>query len=412
MVPGSISIWEVGFSSMNTLAEVKSFLLPNEPSLKNLLFLPTLSKLAFTLKGKVLIWDAKKSKPLLDFVVRDSCKKMSFSSDGHFFAYATKEEVHLWKESPIGYTLHQNLTFRSVLADMGLLFSPNGESIIMFNDCSVSLWLTGDPIISPSSTQYNEQDGFLLEISTAEMLATVELEEGKVVILDLNSGDPQLVIDVGMQVRCLRATGSMVVVANSEKVVAWDIPAGGSALNARMNIDDSVHITMFDHSPWTPSPFIHSISVSPDLNYFAIILKTTKSAGCLSIYNTWTGERLASTTVELKSGLHFTPDGCEIWSIPWSGPVARWSITQSESHLINLKCLEPIMRPLGVARPKESSCGYRVTDDGWILSPTQKRLLWLPHHWQSLYSNGVWKGQFLMFLLDGLSEFVLFECLE
>ena len=47
------------------------------------------------------------------------------------------------------------------------------------------------------------------------------------------------------------------------------------------------------------------------------------------------------------------------------------------------------------ALPWQSSRGYEVTHDGWILSPTQKRLLWLPHRWRSDEEDRKWGGAFL-----------------
>ena len=61
---------------------------------------------------------------------------------------------------------------------------------------------------------------------------------------------------------------------------------------------------------------------------------------------------------------------------------------------------------------RESSRGYAVTDDRWVLSPSQKRLLWLPHSWRSGEWGRAWGGRFLGLLHDELSEVVVLECLE
>ena len=69
VAPGSISIWEVGFNSVSTLAEVETLTLPDKIHSSegiDILFLPTLTQLAFTLEKKVLIWDAQGSNLLLD----------------------------------------------------------------------------------------------------------------------------------------------------------------------------------------------------------------------------------------------------------------------------------------------------------------------------------------------------------
>ena len=59
-----------------------------------------------------------------------------------------------------------------------------------------------------------------------------------------------------------------------------------------------------------------------------------------------------------------------------------------------------------------SNHDYEVTDDGWVLSPSRKRLLWLPHRWRSKEEHRRWDGRFLG-LLDGqLAEVVILEFFE
>jgi WD40 repeat protein len=66
--PGSITVWEVGFTSIHTLTEVESLPAPDDIGSEECLFLPTRSRLAFILNRKaVLVWDARDSKLLLNF---------------------------------------------------------------------------------------------------------------------------------------------------------------------------------------------------------------------------------------------------------------------------------------------------------------------------------------------------------
>ena len=415
-VPGVIKIWEVGFSSKN-MSEVKTLLLPDKLASASLISRPTLSRIVSTYATDILIWDAQNSKVLLEFELESWIETKSFSPDGSSFVCITHYHfLYLWKETPVGYTLHQKAQVIMHSGSMDLLFSPNAESIVMYDGYSVHLLTTGDPIIYPSrnSDRYVHYTDILLKISPDETLAVAQLELKEIIILDLKSGDVRLAIDVHGLFYYLGVAGSKVIVADREGLVALDIPARGSALNARVNIDNCVYTT-FDHSPWTPSQYGKILSISPDLNCIAIIQKTTESAGCLSIFNTWTGKCLTSAAAELElnSLPYFTPDGCEVWNVPSRGLVARWTIIkESQSHLINLEPLEPITCPLGIRNLQESPLGDKVTNDGWILSPTQKRLLWLPHHWQLSQRKKVWQGQFFMFLFHDISEYVLLECLE
>ena len=96
----SLTIWEVEFSSKCPPTEVKSLLIPKKnPGPYMSFFLPNLSRLVFINQDSLFIWDTQYSKLLLDTVVRE-CGKMSFSSDGHFFACgASGPEIYLWKVS-------------------------------------------------------------------------------------------------------------------------------------------------------------------------------------------------------------------------------------------------------------------------------------------------------------------------
>ena len=58
MKPGSITIWEIGFTSEHMLAEIESLPAPDDTGSGDHLFLPTLSQLAFILQEMILIWDA------------------------------------------------------------------------------------------------------------------------------------------------------------------------------------------------------------------------------------------------------------------------------------------------------------------------------------------------------------------
>ena len=150
---GSLTIWEAEFNSIHTLAEVNSFPTPDnincgEHYETEYLFLPTLSRLAFILRDTVSVWDAQASKLLLNFrgdvrstgfLGSDQSTDMSFSPDGRFFAYlAIGVGIHLWKDSPAGYMLHQIVKPASHTFISPLL-SPNGESIIAFSDSTIQL---------------------------------------------------------------------------------------------------------------------------------------------------------------------------------------------------------------------------------------------------------------------------------
>ena len=110
---------------------------------------------------------------------------------------------------------------------------------------------------------------------------------------------------------------------------------------------------------------------------------------------------------------YFTPDGREIWGVSQKSSAMRgWQVIENnESGVTMLRPLGPKVCPSG-ALPWQSSRGYEVTDGGWILSSTRKRLLWLPHRWRSDERSRMWNGQFLGLWHGELQEIVILEFLE
>ena len=181
--PRSITIWEVGFTSIHTLAEVETLPAPDDIGSEESLFLPARSRLAFILREAVLVWDTQHSTLLLNFVGDKEPRGISFTSDGRFFACGTiGQEIHLWKESPTGYVLHRKLV-SSIVGESALIYilredttpllSPDGDSIITSKYSETQLWRTADPITSLSSvpTQLADLTHFILRFSPDTSLA-------------------------------------------------------------------------------------------------------------------------------------------------------------------------------------------------------------------------------------------------
>ena len=436
--PGSIIVWEAAFTSIHTPAMVESFLAPNEVAdltLTNPVFLPALSQLAFTAKDttsiqdspdpwsvdllsdltviaqdKILVWDARNSR----FLLKDGpistpssdgpSHSMSFSSDGSFFSCGTSGgEMYVWKRSLAEYILHQKLAFPWPKP----LLSPNGKSIITIDHLKIYLWHTRDQLLSlPSVPVHEGRSDFLLGFSPNEELAASARHRGSTVtVLDLLSGDLRLTIDTGMEIWCLGATGSAVVVAGEGKIMTWSLPAENH-VNARASVNDSIHTTMLDCSDLS-NPTEESISL--DLGRIAVTGYSHSFDVHLQIHDMSTGRRLAG--IEVPEGTtDFTLREHEVWYM--DREVKGWKIIEDgESGITELEPLETSTRPPQVF-PWQSRLGYEVTHDGWVLSPTQKRLAWLPHHWRSLEKTRVWGGRLLGLRQHGLSEVVILEFVE
>ena len=426
---GSIAIWEAQFTSTGELAEVESLPTPDEVvDGNNFLFLPVLSRLAFTLQGTISVWDTKESKFLLESgSIQNSqdtqtpnpprfSSGSSFSSDGRFFACMTVgREVYVWKESSSGYyDLHQKLRFTTAIARARPIISPSGESIIASIRPTTHLWTTKDPTLSSSPPTLQNSHNFVLTLSPNETLAAFARKEGTVVtLLDIGSGKPRLTINTGWRrVLCLGMTDNTVIVVSGEEIVAWNVPAKKCTLNATANIENSIRTTKF--SPRSAGfPYA---SLSPDLSHVVIVVRWPSSGDSdLEIYDVSTGRKVTSV---YKAWVEpqLTGGGHQLWDVI-SSSVTGWKIVRdgepnrSARSYTTLELLTPTERPSDIF-PWQSTRGYKVTDDGWVLSPAQKRLLWLPHDWRSHERNRMWSGRFLGLLHGRLPDVVILEFLD
>ena len=412
--PGSITIWEVGFASIHTLRVVKSLPAPGKINCSGAsLFLPTHSRLAFTHKKAVQIWDTQDSKFLLKFPTSSKPIWMSSSSNGSFFACETGSSgVYLWKESPTGYTLHQTLPSHSQEI-IKLLLSPSGESTIEIRQTRIQLRHTRDSIISPPSilaqstpsARYN----YILELSPDEELGAVaQLWEKTAIVLDLKSGSPRLRIDTGMSILGLRVTGSTVVVVGDGKVITWNIPAKDCAPNASINAKKAVQITKLNKLAIHRSGRTLGASISPNLNHIALLEQEIGGSSGVTFYNMSTGRYLRYGGIKSSSHrLWFTQDGCECWCGVLESAATGWTIPKDGIPSLKTNDTRP---PSPREPPWESSCGYIITDDQqWVLNSSQERLLWLPTHWRPGGKYITWGRQFLGLLGHELPEPVILE---
>ena len=405
VVSGSITIWEVSFTSANAPTQISSLSTPgNFSEEKKFVFLPALSWLAFILEGRVLVWDTQHCKILLDSTDVKDPEHMSFSPDGHFFICGTySPEYHLWKQSPDGYLPHQKLVSGTRYANP--IVSPSGESIITSDDQILQLWHTSNSPTSPPSITTQHTKDFLLEFSPDESLVAVTQRlDHTVTILNVKSSKPQLVIDTSVRIYGIRITESRIIVVGDKKIITWELPAGSCILNTQGDINH-VQTTTFKHPEAVDVLYA---SISPDLNYFAISHAGFVIENDLIIYNMHTGEELAVVAETDRALPGFTPDGNRVWCATPHGMVNQWAIVKDDrSNTIELEHLEGIEEPLS-GFPWHSSCGYQATDDGWILSPNGKHLLWLPHQWR-LKRERRWAGRFIALFYGGLQEVVILE---
>ena len=415
--PGSITTWKIGFTPTNAPTEVQSLATPsNSHRMSHLLLHPGLSRLAFTAGGRVKVWSAQDSKFLLDSVDVMWPRRMSFSLDGHFFACGTSgPKFYLWEESPTGYTLHRR--FASSIGMSKPLVSPNGELIVAFGDSAIQLWRTTDSTTSPSTPltpgSYRSGESFILGFSPDGALAAVtRMGDETVTVLDLEAGAPRLIIDTGMEVYGLGLDGSVIVVVGEGKIISWSLPAVDRVLQPRVNVNDDIRATAFNHPSFPTFAPRPTASVSPDLGHIAIVEGRGHMGSYLHLYDVHTGQCLVSVPIRFEASPWFTLDGREIWCVTDRGEAELWGITEdSDSNAAELEHLESTTHPPD-GFPRQPPRGYAATGGRWVLGSSGKRLLWLPPHWRSDGRNWMWGGRFLALIDRELPEPVILELEE
>ena len=376
---GSITIWEVSFTSTNAPIQISSLPTPDNLPLRQFV-LPTLHHLAFILKGRVLVWDAQCQKILLDSIDVKNPKKLSFSLNGHFLICETDNlEFHLWKKSPDSYLPHQKFVSSAGRATT-VIISPNGQSIVSFSISTLWLWhiassstssitsiTSTTPATLATSTSFSTiapYNDFLLEFFPDEPLIAIAQWLGNTVtILNVKSGNQQLVIDAGIDTKIcgMGIIGSKIIAIGDGKVMTWELPVGDYVPNTQRDINKTLLTTVLEHPDFTENL---RASISPDLSYVAFGNRVGETLWICNINN---GKTLVATrSWGLIPG--FTPDGNEVWYASHNGQVDKWAIVKDDgSEAIELEKFQKYERPSS-GFPWHSSCGYQVTDDGWILS--------------------------------------------
>ena len=420
--PKFIRIWQSPFTLEHPPVEVASFPVPDGIYHDDFPLPPYLSLLAFVLRDTIQAWDLKASELLLKSELtqdkwthafkRGGLSWDSFSSDGRFFVYRNFGEVCVYKESPAGYLLHQRLPFSTAHSPPRL--SPNGESIIIPVGSIIHRSHTRDQVLSLPSvpTMGSSIEKSTLGFSPDNNFAAFARKEGKTVItIDLQSGEPKWKVDMGVEIECLGVTGGTIIVVGDNSIVTWNLPSGDRTFNASVN--DIARVTIHGRlrQQYYPDE-ADCMSISPDPS--RIVLATCfSSVWGLEVYDVSTGWCLTWIKTHAPLSSRFTQDGREVWvwdnDEPWKRE--HYEITEdSESGTIEIKHQRTPPRPRGFYQ--ESSRGYTVTDDWWVLSPSQKRLLWLPHRWRMGEKDRAWGGRFLGLLSCKLSEVAIVEFLE
>ena len=390
----SITIWQVSFTSGHPPSKIGSLSIPKNFSSNGLILLLTLSWFAFIYGRNIHVWDAQHNKVLLKHQSGSYPRSggFAFSSDGCFFSCASqKNGSYLWKEGSDGYLPHQKLESS---IEEAVLISPNGESVILDGGQMLQLLPAANSptsISSFSTKDVTPNGSFFIEFVPDESLVAFAQESSHtVIILDITSGNPLLVLDTHVKIYGLRMTRDKIIVVSGTNIHTWNLPARDSIVYASRNINNSFKTTILESS----SPInIYYGSISPDLNY--LFCKPSFFSNDCQPFNMKTGQKLGNA----HSGggmLGFTESGNEVWSAGSGGGMDKWQIVEGNgSDAIRLNQIWRGEKPQSEF-PWHSPSGYQITDEGWILSSSGKQLLWLPHHWwPNKVTQKKWDGKFL-----------------
>jgi hypothetical protein len=187
----TITIWEVGFISGGTPAEVETLPAPDNfgPIVSSVdkifcpdvQFLPTPCLLSITSKGRALVWDVQNSRWLLDCTDTSTCPIITFSSNGNFFAYTTSDSICLWKNSPTGYLSHR---IPAPMAEYfsGPLLSQNGESITAFSSHKIWFWHTNKFTTHPPSILTQDHQSLRISSWTFPLMEAWQKLQGRIAL--------------------------------------------------------------------------------------------------------------------------------------------------------------------------------------------------------------------------------------
>lgn len=410
----SIAVWEARFASTDASTRSETLPIPEEfdPS-EEFIFHPAPFRLAFILKGNVLVWDTQRSKFLLRSGDAKTPRNMTFSLNGGFFACGTNgPDICLWRESSDEYIFHEkhlsNARERAMLCKPR--FSPDGQSIIATFDSTLQLW----PTFSPANSIVIEPDSnetFIMDISPdRSWAAAARLADKKTIALNISSSlARRLIIKTGMKIYGLKVDCSSVTAIGHGRVITWSLPSPQDRIfsDDEVGVDESVRTTTFDPSPFLGVPVTPSAAMSPDLKRLVVMGEDVGGEIGLNLYDVSTGQRLAGIPLGNAWRLpFFTSDGREIWCDAFHGREMGWAIVEdSESGHPTLEPLDSRQHQRGT--PWRPTRDYRMTDDGWILSASGKRMLWLPPHLQSDGINVGWGGQYLGLLHSELEQAIV-----
>ena len=291
----------------------------------------------------------------------------SFSSDASLFALSTWTSAQIWK-----YTSGCYVPWREFLQDKAhplhstLQFSPTLSSILSYHDKFLYMWHLDDPPIIVHSDTHTPPT--VVPSSCGTYVVTYHWRSSSINITNLRSQIPPQSIDTNMEIRLLGLTGNVLLVWDSNELVAWLLTEEGAVNGVSAN-EMASHI----NSIWTIS--------SPE-NPFFLIENQAVVVECggriVQVYHTGTGRVLESTPHRL-GGFY---------------PLQSIQLCHHYPHYCKLKWLDSKVGDKSLVTPITIS-------DGWVKDLEGKHWLWIPTNWRVDFNQAAWLPNTTLWLNPG-----------
>ena len=281
-----------------------------------------------------------------------------FSSDGSLFAAPQQSTVHIWKYDSGYYVLRWGLRCQGLL-NSPLRFSPTLSSILGNSRDILQVWRLHE--LPTTSETYRQQCVGLSRSGTR--VATAYKGESTITISDLLAQTPPQFIDTDMAIDGMVLTCNVLLVVDSEKLVAWLLTEEGL-------VDDVIGDGRVGRSDriWTISQPWQSLAFQVEgqvgaIRYNGIFLHLR--------YHTETGDVLHSTQAPSYHSI-----------FRWHSLTGTFRGRDYLRHYDFSQCSIP---------PKDRWQTSRSTlQEGWVKDSEGKRRLWVPVEWRAEWDLEDW----------------------
>ena len=328
-------------------------------------FSPSTYRVSISGHGTLRVLDVRSSNFLLEAL--GDFTSSQFSSDGCLFAASHWDGIRIWKYTTGSYTLWGAYQFRNLpfpsRDDFSFQFSPNSSSILCQCGNVLQLRRLHDPLITPKTCRQ-----YAAISRSGRYIVTARELESTVTIINPHSQLPSRFIDTGVEIEGLVITGNVLLVASSEKVMAWLVTKEGSADGLFGN-----RRTGYSGSIWTiPSPSRRCRFWDFRVEGEVGVIQTGRVPPF--IYHTGTGDILEhyhepQHSISPRILFYQQSDGQEYYYLRYHGsphydtpPKDGWKISQTS---------------LG-------------SDAGWITDPKGRHRFWVPVEWRESWDRKNW----------------------